>query len=245
VTLRQLLNLKTRSTDEYREAFSRVDLDDSGYIEVSEVKKLLEEVYGEDDVPNFEVSTFVTLFDTDRDGKISWDEFANALGANESASSPSNPMLPESAESVPGPTLSGTVTVTLDDGTEVAMDANAYMDELKAEAQALRAELTQSEAQEAASQTAISNSISAYVMSLPEDQLKLLTNGISDDVVDAMKQIVKYILKAPSGDGELGKEETVTMEQTKLQTLCMYQLSLGYKLREAEATGEANDAVGN
>jgi len=82
-------------------------------------------------------------------------------------------------------------------------------------------------------------------MSLPEDQLKLLTNGISDDVVDAMKQIVKYILKAPSGDGELGKEETVTMEQTKLQTLCMYQLSLGYKLREAEATGEANDAVGN
>ena len=36
----------------------------------------------------------------------------------------------------------------------------------------------------------------------------------------------------------------VTLPQAKLQTLCLYQLILGYKLREAEATGEANDAIG-
>ena len=45
--------------------------------------------------------------------------------------------------------------------------------------------------------------------------------------------------------GELSKDQEVTMEQAKLQTLCLYQLVLGYKLREAEATGEANEAIGN
>ena len=54
----------------------------------------------------------------------------------------------------------------------------------------------------------------------------------------------EYILRDPSGTGTLAKEQEVTMEQTKLQTLCLYQLVLGYKLREAEATGEANDAIG-
>ena len=58
-------------------------------------------------------------------------------------------------------------------------------------------------------------------------------------------QLVEYILRAPSGDGPLGRDEAVTMEQTKLRTLCLYQLVLGYRLREAEATGEASNAIGN
>ena len=59
-----------------------------------------------------------------------------------------------------------------------------------------------------------------------------------------MRQLVTYILRSPSGDGPLGKEQAVTMEQNRLQQLCLYQLILGYKLREAEATGEAQDAIG-
>ena len=75
-------------------------------------------------------------------------------------------------------------------------------------------------------------------------RFQVLTSGISEDVVGAMRQLVSYILRAPSGDEPLAKDAEVTLEQAKLQQLCLYQLVLGYRLREAEATGEANDAVG-
>ena len=128
---------------------------------------------------------------------------------------------------------------------QVDMDASAYMDQLKAEAQALRLELAKVDEAKLKQEAVISSSISAYVSSLPEKQLKVLTSGISEDVVSAMRQLVEYILRAPSGDGgPLGKDQSVTMEQAKLQTLCLYQLVLGYRLREAEATGEATDAIG-
>jgi hypothetical protein len=127
------------------------------------------------------------------------------------------------------------------------------MAQLQIEAQNLRTELATLEggasggadARAGPAGPAISTSISAYVSSLPEAQLKMLTSGISDEVVDAMKQLVTYILRAPSGEGTIGKEESVTLEQAKLQQLCLYQLVLGYRLREAEATGEAQNAIGN
>ena len=55
MTLRKLLQLKTRSSAEYRRAFDRIDLDGSGYIEISEVEILLKEIYGEKEVPAYEV----------------------------------------------------------------------------------------------------------------------------------------------------------------------------------------------
>ena len=73
---------------------------------------------------------------------------------------------------------------------------------------------------------------------------QLLSSGISEDVVTAMRQIVTYILRAPSGEGELDAKAEVTLEQQKLMDLCLYQLILGYTLREAEAKGEASDMVG-
>jgi hypothetical protein len=39
-------------------------------------------------------------------------------------------------------------------------------------------------------------------------------------------------------------DEQVRIEQEKLQQLCLYQLVLGYRLREAEATGEAQQRLG-
>lgn len=67
--IRKVLKLKTRAAAEYREAFDRLDGDGSGFIEVSEVEKLLEQVYGEEgaELPSYEVSAFVNLFDTDGD----------------------------------------------------------------------------------------------------------------------------------------------------------------------------------
>jgi hypothetical protein len=213
---------------------------------VGEVEELLRQVY-KGDVPSVEISSFIALFDTDSDGRVSWEEFAHALGATEGATAPSNFLaLPAPPEGItaPQPTLTGTVTVSLDDGTEVKMDANAYMDQLKSEAEALRRDLRNMEQKKAQTEATFSTSIAAYVSSLSESQLKALTSGISEDVVGAMRLLVKYLLRDPSGEGELGKDQEVTMEQAKLQTLCLYQLVLGYKLREAEATGEANESIG-
>jgi len=244
MALRSVLQLNTRSLKEYRAAFDRLDLDGSGFIEVAEVREMLSSVYN-GDVPPHEVNTMMSLFDTDDDGKISWDEFAAALGAQEGATgSSAQSLLGGTDDTAPSPNISGTVTVTMDDGSEVEMDASAYMEQLQLEAQNLKAELGQVESKRVEQAAALSTSLSAYVATLPEDQLKLLTTGISDDVVSAMRQLVTYILRSPSGDGPLGKEQAVTMEQNRLQQLCLYQLVLGYKLREAEATGEAQDAIG-
>jgi hypothetical protein len=100
------------------------------------------------------------------------------------------------------------------------------------------------EKKKAQTEATFSTSIAAYVSSLSESQLKALTSGISEDVVGAMRLLVKYLLRDPSGSGGLVKDQEVSMEQAKLQTLCLYQLVLSYKLREAEATGEANKSIG-
>jgi len=260
VKMRELLQLQSRSSAEYRAAFQRIDADQSGYIEVHEVQTLLQDVYKDEPVPPFEVTAFIELFDADGDGRISWEEFASALGAldaSDDMSSTIGDLIPRLASEQPPeagvgedsewgliPAVNGTVTVKLDDGGEVEMDAAVYMAELKAEAQSLRAELAEAGASRRQSEVALASSLSAYMSSLPEPQLKQLTNGISDDVVTAMRQIVTYILRAPGGEGALDKDAEVTLEQQKLQQLCMYQLVLGYTLREAEATGEASEAVG-
>jgi|TARA_B100000513_G_scaffold192140_1_gene118155 hypothetical protein len=133
----------------------------------------------------------------------------------------------------------------LEEGKEMQIDAAEYLSELKAEALALRSELEkvqrQAAQQQEAASVAASDSLSAYVSQLPAAQQKVLTDGISGDVVEAMKQVVKYILKMPE---ELGMDETVSLDQVKLQQLCLYQLVLGYRLREAEAKGEAQARIG-
>jgi len=254
MAVRRVVGLKTRSLAEYRDAFDRIDLDRSGYIEVGEIENLLGELYA-DGVPEFEISSFLSLFDTDGDQRISWEEFKDALGGKED--DPLDERLEKRLEDAADdertdpdgrvpmkPEVSGTVKVQIDGNKEVEVDAAAYMEELAKEAQALREELNAIAEDRTNQQEALASSISAYVSSLPENQLKVLSSGISDDVVGAMKQLVQYILRAPSGDGPLNPEEQVTMEQEKLQALCLYQLVLGYRLREAEATGEAKKLIG-
>ena len=202
-------------------------------------------MYG-DDPPPFEVDSFMQLVDTDRDGRITWEDFVTALGGDPKKSPPQELLsLPAADLVVPEPSVSGTVMVMLEEGKEMQIDAAEYLSELKAEALALRSELEkvqrQAAQQQEAASVAASDSLSAYVSQLPAAQQKVLTDGISGDVVEAMKQVVKYILKMPE---ELGMNETVSLNQVKLQQLCLYQLVLGYRLREAEAKGEAQARIG-
>jgi hypothetical protein len=90
-------------------------------------------------------------------------------------------------------------------------------------------------------------SILGYVGSLGGD-VRSLTEGISPDVVDAMQMLVEFVLDGGAGGGPTGKRKNKTKEErdklkmelpgSALQQLALWQLVLGYRLREMEATGE-------
>eukprot|EP00967_Tisochrysis_lutea_P102618 scaffold154615_cov34-Tisochrysis_lutea.AAC.2 len=49
--------------------------------------------------------------------------------------------------------------------------------------------------QEARAELATTSSLSSYVATLPEEQLRLLTSDMSPEVKEAMQMVVKYIFK--------------------------------------------------
>ena len=81
LALKDLMNLETSaSLSEYKDAFERLDEDGSGYVETAEIESLLSDVY-DGDVPSYEVDSFMRFFDSNKDGRISWQEFEQGLGA--------------------------------------------------------------------------------------------------------------------------------------------------------------------
>jgi hypothetical protein len=90
-------------------------------------------------------------------------------------------------------------------------------------------------------------SILGYVGSLGGD-VRSLTEGISPDVVDAMQMLVEFVLDGGAGGRPMDKKKKKSKEErdklemelpgSALQQLALWQLVLGYRLREMEATGE-------
>ena len=81
LALKELMDLEGKTTmDDYKAAFDRLDKDKDGYIDPSEIQALFDDVYG-GKAPSFETDAFMKFFDENNDGRISWDEFENGLGA--------------------------------------------------------------------------------------------------------------------------------------------------------------------
>ena len=72
------LGLTVYTDEEFEAAFKRVDKDSSGYITSNEVEELLYETYGYPALEE-EIKMFMEDFDSNHDGKISYDEFKDAL----------------------------------------------------------------------------------------------------------------------------------------------------------------------
>ena len=249
---------------DYRDAFDRIDSDDSGYIEAGEVAELFDDVY-DGKAPPIEVKAFMKFFDQNKDGRISWDEFEQGLGAALSSTSASSSTLDQfllqaddgdddDSISVKDPAVSGTIEVELENGKIVTVDANVYMESLKKEAEALKEAIAREKGitrTDSPQQGVFSGSdpsmsreelggIAEYIANRQGD-VKSLTEGISPEIVDTMKMLVDFVLEA--GDNSKGKntpKEKMEMEipSSALQQLALWQLVLGYKLREAEATGD-------
>lgn len=153
--------------------------------------------------------------------------------------------------------VSGTIEIELKDGKVVEVDAKEYIETLKEEAQKLKDALRREkvgpeEKQPSGSQAGLipSNAngaamdIAGYLASRQGD-VKSLTDGISPDIVDTMKRLVDFVLeggesrKAKKG---LTDQEKAEMEMeipgSALQQLALWQLVLGYRLREEEVKGD-------
>jgi len=72
------LGINVFTVEEFQASFQRLDRDKSGFIECNEVEDLLHDTYGFPPLED-EVTMFMTQFDLNKDGKISWDEFKFVL----------------------------------------------------------------------------------------------------------------------------------------------------------------------
>ena len=161
------------------------------------------------------------------------------------------------------PDISGQIEIELEDGRRVKVEAKEYIQSLKEEAMALKEALKREKmgligpAPDGSSTVSdfLSGgvmeaddegkdpfgSITSYIASLQGD-VQALTQGISPEIVDTMKLLVDYVLEG--GESKKGAaapnkaEMTMEVPSSALQQLALWQLILGYKLREAEAKGD-------
>jgi hypothetical protein len=259
IALKDLMKLTGGATlEEYKEAFDRLDSNGSGYIEAAEVSELLGDVY-DGKTPDFEIETFLNFFDEDGDGKISWDEFQRGLFgmADNVQFARQNSLL--NAFALPGgeddddildemeAQVSGELEIQMEDGRVVKVDAEEYVAALKTEAKALKEALQREKGgivPGVASADEQLGGIANYIASRRGD-VKALTEGISPEIVKTMKLLVDFVFEGgEGGDVQKGKngpkkeEMEMVIPATALQQLALWQLVLGYRLREAEAKGE-------
>ena len=131
-------------------------------------------------------------------------------------------------------------------GMEVEVDAEAYMAELRGEVSRLREEL---DATKQAKEEEIRKDLLAYIRTLPKQELSQLTGTMSPEVLEAMKGLVTAVLAGIGGneleelagidDGSKIGPNTVTEQSGEaLAQLCMWQLVVGFNLRELEVREE-------
>lgn len=284
LALKDLMNLKGKqlTIEDYKEAFDKIDKDNSGYIETSEIRDLFRDAYGgqDEDIPPYEIRAFLEFFDQNEDGKVSWEEFEKGLMTSATKSRKTkknfaNALLASIEERQQGgddvddeaidvqTDVSGTIEIEMDDGKIVQVDAKKYMKDLKEEAQKLKVALrqekfggqgTQSEnndpiagmLQNTAGAGEDGVDIAGYIASRQGD-VKKLTEDIKPEIVETMKKLVNFVLDG--GDsGRTRSREPLTEQQkaememeipgSALQQLALWQLVLGYRLREEEAKGD-------
>ena len=68
----------------------------------------------------------------------------------------------------------------------------------------------------------------------------MLTDSIEPTTIEAMRRLVNFMV----GEMNPDKASEVDLARGSLASLCLWQLVVGYQLRDAEATGKANELRG-
>jgi len=268
LALKKLMKLSPSATvKDYYSAFKKLDTNDSGYIEAQEVRNLLDQVYGETGAtPSFEIKAFLEFFDTNSDGRISWEEFEKGL-SNFSKQELDEQMRQSSfllsgsddveedddKEEEETITVSGTIEIELGDGRVMEVEADEYVKSLKAEAEKLKKAIERVDGKDKMMPVDDVEGLASFIAAKKGD-MQSLTKGIKPEVVEAMKLLVDFVLDngneedgkkkpepATAREKYMRKNERMSSEMelpgAALQQLALWQLVLGYRLREAEAKG--------
>ena len=125
-------------------------------------------------------------------------------------------------------------------GMEVEVDAAAYMSELRDEVAKLKEDLS---AIRKSKDDAIKKDLLLYIRTMPKEELASLTNTISPEVLAAMKGLVSAVMGG-IGEGKKIEPDTITEQSGEaMAQLCMWQLVVGYNLRELEVREEMRAAL--
>lgn len=141
---------------------------------------------------------------------------------------------------------------------EMEVDASAFTAELRTEVKRLKEELMTIQQEKNKPTEIIRQDLLAYIRTLPPQELQSLTSGMSEDILVAMKGLVNAVMmgidqqqKEEEGeddeiaDSPPGITPDTIMEQSgeAMAQLCMWQLVVGYNLRELEVREEMKGAL--
>ena len=150
------------------------------------------------------------------------------------------------------PSVEGKVQVELQNGKIIEVEAEQYMQSLKEEAEALKESLRMERGEPKASggggapgglvpgvpASSGDIGIAGYIASLQGD-LTSLTSGIDADTLETMKLLINFVLEGGSKKQKMADpDDEMELPGSALQQLALWQLVLGYRLRENEANGE-------
>jgi predicted RecB family endonuclease len=135
--------------------------------------------------------------------------------------------------------LSGEATVRSATGDCTTISVEELTAALSKEINELRSELVQVHNQR---ESELKANLLTYIESLPETELTKLTADVGEEIVLTIKMLVDALMEqlgVPSKDGEVVLQQSVA----QVAQLCMWQLVVGYKLRELEAVEKGDAAV--
>lgn len=241
LAIRQVLDLsKATALDQVKQAFDKWDKNQDGYLSKEEVEGLFSEF--EESARTTEVENFLKFFDSNEDGRVSFDEFVETMGFGG---------LEDVEQAAFSPPISGEIELVFQDRVQ-KIDAAEYVANLQAEAESLRAALASAKQGGASPEaTAIAQaiqeqvtSLSTYVNDLDDRERKTLTNTLTPDAKQAVAQLVSYVLGGANGGKPVPADAGLELQRQVLEQLCLWQIVVGYRLREMEATGEAKKRLG-
>ena len=123
------------------------------------------------------------------------------------------------------------VKVRTSSGDIISVDVKELTGAMVKELDELRAELSLVRVER---ETELRSNMLTYIQALPDNELSRLTSDMSREVVEAIQLLVDTLMGKLGIDATGGPETVVQQSVGALAQLCMWQMVLGYKLRELE-----------
>lgn len=115
-------------------------------------------------------------------------------------------------------------------GEQISVALSELTGALSKEVQELRQELALIRGEREAE---LRSNLLTYIQALPDNELSKLTSDMSQDIVDSIQMLVDALMEKLGIDTS-GPEVVVQQSIGPLAQLCMWQMVVGYKLRELE-----------